>query len=71
MSIYNLLEENEKRYKGINYYTFNDKYIIVFPDKIEAHRYSLKDVKSCINNWLEENNLKKYDIEYNSRRKIL
>ena len=36
-----------------NYYKFSDKYIIII-DNIKVTRYTLKDVKTYINNYLEE-----------------
>jgi hypothetical protein len=49
---YTFKEENEKRYKGVKYYRFNDEYIILAPDGTEHKRFSLKDTKKCINDIL-------------------
>lgn len=46
---YTFTEDNEKKYKGISYYTFNDCYIVVAPDKTQYKRFTLKDTKKCIN----------------------
>lgn len=46
---YTFSEDNEKRYKGIKYYTFNDRYIIVAPDGTRYTRFTIKDTKDCIN----------------------
>ena len=49
---YTFKEENKKTYKGIEYYKFNDEYIILTDDNVRTTRYSLKDVKNYINNYL-------------------
>ena len=51
---YEFKKENMKTYKGVNYYKFNDEYIIIIDD-IKVTRYTLKDVKTYINNYLMGN----------------
>ena len=42
-------------YKGIKYYKFSDCYIIISQDGTKYTRYSVKDVKECINNYIINN----------------
>ena len=49
---YNFDIENCKRYKGIRYWKFNEEYVIQFPNNIRVTRYTLKDTKNCINEFL-------------------
>ena len=49
---YNFNEEDAKTYKGIKYYKFSDEYIIII-DNMKVTRYTLKDVKTYINNYLK------------------
>ena len=48
---YEFKKENMKTYKGIEYYKFSDRYIILI-DNMKVTRYTLKDVKTYINNYL-------------------
>ena len=49
---YNFRAEDTKTYKGIEYYKFSDRYIILV-DNMQVTRYTLKDVKTYINNYLK------------------
>ena len=49
---YDFNKDNCKKYKGIEYYKFNDCYIIKAPNGIEYKRFSVKDVKQCINDYI-------------------
>ena len=48
---YEFKKENMKIYKGVEYYKFSDRYIILI-DNMKVTRYTLKDVKTYINNYL-------------------
>ena len=48
---YEFKKENMKTYKDIEYYKFSDRYIILV-DNMKVTRFTLKDVKIYINNYL-------------------
>ena len=48
---YEFKKENMKTYKGIEYHKFSDRYIILI-DNMQVTRFTLKDVKTYINNYL-------------------
>jgi hypothetical protein len=50
---YEFKKENMKTYKGIKYYKFSNEYIIII-DNMKVTRYTLKDVKTYINNYFKE-----------------
>ena len=52
---YNFNDDNCKIYKGIKYYKFSDCYIIISQNGTKYTRYSVKDVKECINNYIINN----------------
>ena len=52
---YNFSDDNCKIYKGIKYYKFSDCYIIIAQDGTKYIRYSVNDVKKCINNYIINN----------------
>ena len=49
---YNFNEDNCKKYKGIDYYKFNDCYIVILPNGIQCKKFTLRGVKECINEYI-------------------
>ena len=52
---YNFKEENSKTYKGIKYYKFNDEYIFIGTNGFKYKRFTINEVKKCINEILKNN----------------
>jgi hypothetical protein len=55
---FSFTEENQCRYKGIKYYTFSDRYIICLPNNIQVTRFTKKDVKTYITEFLNNSEYK-------------